>query len=687
MQQIEKFTNDRIIQRLEILENARGILKKEFVGIDAVIDDLIQSVRTWYTLPSVLERPVVVNLWGMTGTGKTSLIKRFVEFIEFETSFYPLDMGNLNDYRGNFFSTLEELYEHNSGSPFILLFDEFQHARSLKDKEDHSVGRMGDIWKMLDTGQLNVHDFDSALITIKERIRILKFCLKKGVKVENGVVVGKLGLFSRITGDSPEDEQAYGLKHYKRLRKGKARKKLIKTTPKLPFFPSYELDDLMDLIPGQFQAQFEVEEFLLTLDGQATIEFLESSLKEGKKPKAVDCSRSLIFVAGNLDDAYPMSGDLDPDIPANVWKNMASKISLNHIKSALTKRFRSEHIARLGNNHIIYPAMGEREFVQFIQNQVGGICQDFEKRCGVRLIVSNRIKNVIYEEGVYPTQGFRPINSTINHILQCNLPNILASALIDHSTSDEIRLTVRRGKMTADFYSGQRVIGSMAQDLKLNLAMKRKPKHDDQQAVTSVHEAGHVVCSVLLLSEIPEIALSTTSAIDSNGYVIRDNKDVPMTKEHLIRTIALMLGGFVAEKLVFGDENITTGSQSDIAKSSAIVKQVLSSSGFELGPAFYENGNADGTFVQDVKGETDRLAIKYLNEAEEMAVKVLTKERILLLRVAEKLFAKGSLSKAEMKRLTIEYTSKGSLPQSPEFPFKKRFLDTLKQVDPLQKVA
>ena len=69
---------DNIIERKQRLEVARELLKREFVGIDAQIDDVIELVHAWYCFPEGQFRPTVINLVGMTGVGKTSLIESVV---------------------------------------------------------------------------------------------------------------------------------------------------------------------------------------------------------------------------------------------------------------------------------------------------------------------------------------------------------------------------------------------------------------------------------------------------------------------------------------------------------------------------------------------------------------------------------------------------------------------------------
>lgn len=56
--------------RQEKLDEAVAILKSEFVGLDDIIDNIKKSIIPWYITPEIIERPVVISLWGLTGTGK-----------------------------------------------------------------------------------------------------------------------------------------------------------------------------------------------------------------------------------------------------------------------------------------------------------------------------------------------------------------------------------------------------------------------------------------------------------------------------------------------------------------------------------------------------------------------------------------------------------------------------------------
>ena len=70
------------MNKLEKLQQTKDKLKSEFVGIDKIIDRVIDSITPWYITPEVLERPTVVSLWGLTGTGKTSLIRKLIKYLD-----------------------------------------------------------------------------------------------------------------------------------------------------------------------------------------------------------------------------------------------------------------------------------------------------------------------------------------------------------------------------------------------------------------------------------------------------------------------------------------------------------------------------------------------------------------------------------------------------------------------------
>ena len=86
----------RMAQRQEVLAHTAQVLKSELFGLDVLIDRVIDSVRAWYLLPELIERPVIVCLWGLTGTGKTQLVRRLVQLLGFYDRFVEVQMDGFS---------------------------------------------------------------------------------------------------------------------------------------------------------------------------------------------------------------------------------------------------------------------------------------------------------------------------------------------------------------------------------------------------------------------------------------------------------------------------------------------------------------------------------------------------------------------------------------------------------------
>lgn len=92
--------------RQQMLAQAAAQLKQELCGIDDVIDRVIDAVRAWYVLPQLIRRPVIVCLWGLTGTGKTQLTRRLAQLLGFYDRFVEVQMDGFSHGAGYRSSTI-----------------------------------------------------------------------------------------------------------------------------------------------------------------------------------------------------------------------------------------------------------------------------------------------------------------------------------------------------------------------------------------------------------------------------------------------------------------------------------------------------------------------------------------------------------------------------------------------------
>ena len=118
------------------LVEIKSQLKSILFGIDHVIDQVVDSLASWYFFPEHQTRPLVINLWGMTGVGKSDLVRQLVDLLDFENRFFQFDMGELgHDASTNIRNTLSGSHLLKGESPTIILLDEFQHCRSINESE------------------------------------------------------------------------------------------------------------------------------------------------------------------------------------------------------------------------------------------------------------------------------------------------------------------------------------------------------------------------------------------------------------------------------------------------------------------------------------------------------------------------------------------------------------------------
>ena len=123
----------RFEEKQAILKDAASILKVEFVGIDHVIDEVLSSVSSWFLFPDLQEKPLIINLWGLTGVGKSSLVNRLASLLGFENKFYHFDLGDKEVRSSDIKENLKNIYNDVNGFPILIALDEFQHARTLDE--------------------------------------------------------------------------------------------------------------------------------------------------------------------------------------------------------------------------------------------------------------------------------------------------------------------------------------------------------------------------------------------------------------------------------------------------------------------------------------------------------------------------------------------------------------------------
>ncbi|MEO9257452.1 MAG: hypothetical protein ABI207_03660 [Crocinitomicaceae bacterium] len=631
MQLKEEFSS-----KAQILEDAAKTLKSEFVGIDNIIDEVIENVRSWYILSEIQEKPAVINLWGLTGTGKTSLVIRLMELIDFQDKTYRFDLGEKDGSR-SFKYALSELCENKDNSPIAIILDELQHARTLtgplRQEISNDQNRM--IWELIDSGKVSYVEWKSGLWSMEAMSRKLNEILNAGVRVKNGIVVKNKELYCKEM--NVEEEEG---------------------TPIL-FVQECEYETIISLA-GEFlkiNLKQDVKKLMLSMNGIDTINLLRKVINIATRPSVKSFSKAIIFVLGNVDEAYTMSGNFSADISADEFHDISLKINIPNIKNALRKRFRDEQIARLGNIHIIYPALSSSSYTKIIQLELSRLEAKIYTMLNIKLEFELSLVKEIYKEGVYPTQGARPLFTTIHQMVKSKLALHFNILLKNNLNANRLVLSAKNGELICDFYENQELKFTHSDAISYNLENLRTPKMNDEQVVAAVHEAGHAVLSIALMQVIPELIISVTSDPNALGFMYSKNEKILITKNDLLNKTAMLLGGIVAEELIFGEEYLTSGGGSDIEHATQELMIQYKENGFSKTPISYGITTLDRAHVYHDSSEIENEVKIIIESAKVKAKETLINEKQLLLAIAEILSTRIRLEKEEIIEL-IKINSK-----------------------------
>jgi cell division protease FtsH len=182
---------EEILKKQSELFRLKATLKSQFFGIDEVIDQVVESITSWYTFPELQTRPLVINLWGMTGVGKSELIKQLVKQLNFEDRYFQFDCGEfgLRDVGGirDIFGRLSKIGEIK---PHIFLLDEFQINRSISENGAEVLNKDSRvIWQLLDDGKISFfQEWYHLEDHLEEMYMEFIYWVESGLKVRNGIV-------------------------------------------------------------------------------------------------------------------------------------------------------------------------------------------------------------------------------------------------------------------------------------------------------------------------------------------------------------------------------------------------------------------------------------------------------------------------------------------------------------------
>lgn len=327
------------------------------------------------------------------------------------------------------------------------------------------------------------------------------------------------------------------------------------------------------------------------------------------------------------------------DSDADIFHALAGKLSVIDVKQALNKRSKPEQVARLGNEHVVYPSLSRRAYERLIEQGCARYARDTEARCGLRLEMAASVREQIYANAVFPAQGTRPLFSSLHAILGAGLAKA-ALWVLEHGAAagDGVGLTAD-GRSLIAHWRGQS--HPIAAPFEINRLRRRS--NADFRALLAVHEAGHGLVHALLFGRAPqEIKIHVASFEgDYNAYTSRK----VWSRRNLLDSICTSLASRAAELLVFGPELSSSGAESDLRKATESAARMLHlGHGPRIGRTDVST-DSDDKLCTDV--EASNASIEALLQAEHArATRLLETHRGALLALVDELMEKGHVTPA-----------------------------------------
>jgi cell division protease FtsH len=192
---------------------------------------------------------------------------------------------------------------------------------------------------------------------------------------------------------------------------------------------------------------------------------------------------------------------------------------------------------------------------------------------------------------------------------------------------------------------------------------------EEEKKITAYHEAGHALVAHSLPHCDPVHKVSIISRGSAGGYTLKlPTEDRRLYKRaEFLDDMAAMLGGFLAEREVFGD--VTTGASDDLKKCTRMAREVVTRYGMSdalgprvfgeaedmifLGKEIHENRNYSEKTAELIDAEVEKL----VHGAQEKARAILQKERNMLEKIAATLLEKETIEKEAFEDLFKATTS------------------------------
>ncbi|MGB3405839.1 MAG: ATP-dependent zinc metalloprotease FtsH3 [Microcoleaceae cyanobacterium] len=197
---------------------------------------------------------------------------------------------------------------------------------------------------------------------------------------------------------------------------------------------------------------------------------------------------------------------------------------------------------------------------------------------------------------------------------------------------------------------------------------KDRVMSEKRKTLVAYHEAGHALVGALMPDYDPVQKISIIPRGRAGGLTwfmpSEDRMDSGLfSRSYLQNQMAVALGGRIAEEIVFGEEEVTTGASNDLQQVTRVARQMITRYGMsdQLGPVALgrQQGNvflgrdimSERDFSEETAAAIDTEVRQLVEEAYQRAKHVLTENRHILNQLADVLIEKETVDSEELQEL------------------------------------
>jgi cell division protease FtsH len=252
----------------------------------------------------------------------------------------------------------------------------------------------------------------------------------------------------------------------------------------------------------------------------------------------------------------------------------------------------------------------------------------------------------------------KPLNEDVSLVQLANRTPGFSGADLANLLNESAILATRYGKNTISKNevneAVDRIIGGIA---------GATMEDSKNKKLIAYHEVGHaIVGSVLEYHDnVEKITLVPRGGAKGLTWFAPEEDQGLVSRSQLIARIIGTLGGRVAEQIIFGEAEITTGASNDLQQVTNIARQMVTRYGMSnIGPIALEDDNNEQMFSggdnESISDRIDMEVCNIINHCEEVAKEIVLNNRVVMDLAVEKLLDAETLSGEEFRELVSSYT-------------------------------